>query len=166
MWTNTCCSHPLVMGDEMKEENAWGVRLAAQRKVNSELGQHNYIIQRILLLLINAVCFCFLRILFLLVGVSCFCFFWCIFSIIQFNLFILFIAFCFCNISNLFLLFSAFCFCYCNLVQFVFVIQCNLFLLYSAFYFLQCVCLLFTLSMFKNTPESTGLFARTFQVLK
>ncbi|XP_023320062.1 isopentenyl-diphosphate Delta-isomerase 1 [Eurytemora carolleeae] len=38
MWTNTCCSHPLVMGDEMKEENAWGVRLAAQRKVNSELG--------------------------------------------------------------------------------------------------------------------------------
>ena len=109
MWTNTCCSHPLVMGDEMKEENAWGVRLAAQRKVNSELGQHNYIIQRILLLLINAVCFCFFC-------AFCFCqlaylvsvFFWCIFSIIQFNLFILFIAFCFCNIANLFLLFSAF----------------------------------------------------------
>jgi isopentenyl-diphosphate delta-isomerase len=38
MWTNTCCSHPLVLGEEVEEKDAWGVRLAAQRKVNSELG--------------------------------------------------------------------------------------------------------------------------------
>ena len=86
MWTNTCCSHPLVMGDEMKEENAWGVRLAAQRKVNSELGQINYNIQRTSLLSFNV----FLFLLFSkkknLIHV---------FLLIKFNLFLLFIAFCF-----------------------------------------------------------------------
>ena len=129
MWTNTCCSHPLVMGDEMKEENAWGVRLAAQRKVNSELGQHNYIIQRILLLLINAVCFCFfLRILFLLVGVSCFCFFFGAF-------FLLFSVICLYYLLHF--VFAIYPICFCYLARFVSVIaiQCNLFLLFSVICF-------------------------------
>ncbi|CAH8592499.1 unnamed protein product [Dicrocoelium dendriticum] len=39
LWSNTCCSHPLTnFPDEMIEENARGVRLAAQRKIKSELG--------------------------------------------------------------------------------------------------------------------------------
>ena len=38
MWTNTCCSHPLAVETEMEEEMALGVRRAAQRRVNLELG--------------------------------------------------------------------------------------------------------------------------------
>ena len=38
MWTNTCCSHPLAVEIEMEEEAALGVRRAAQRRVNLELG--------------------------------------------------------------------------------------------------------------------------------
>eukprot|EP00030_Apusomonadida_sp_AF-17_P007487 a841524_153.p2 GENE.a841524_153~~a841524_153.p2 ORF type:complete len:249 (-),score=117.12 a841524_153:42-755(-) len=38
-WTNTCCSHPLFVADEMEEDgNAIGVRRAAQRKLEHELG--------------------------------------------------------------------------------------------------------------------------------
>eukprot|EP01132_Coremiostelium_polycephalum_P000835 gene835-1042_t len=37
-WTNTVCSHPLWLPNELKEENAYGVRVAAQRKLNHELG--------------------------------------------------------------------------------------------------------------------------------
>jgi len=39
MWTNTCCSHPLVDFEEEKvEENQRGVRAAASRKLEHELG--------------------------------------------------------------------------------------------------------------------------------
>jgi isopentenyl-diphosphate delta-isomerase len=41
MWTNTCCSHPLgIPGETGAEINAavQGVRRAAQRKLNHELG--------------------------------------------------------------------------------------------------------------------------------
>ncbi|XP_064081730.1 isopentenyl-diphosphate Delta-isomerase 1-like [Macrobrachium nipponense] len=37
-YTNTCCSHPLHTSDEIIEENALGVRLAAQRRLEFELG--------------------------------------------------------------------------------------------------------------------------------
>ncbi|EGC36659.1 isopentenyl-diphosphate D-isomerase [Dictyostelium purpureum] len=38
-WTNTVCSHPLWIPEtELKEENAYGVRCAAKRKLNHELG--------------------------------------------------------------------------------------------------------------------------------
>lgn len=37
-WTNTCCSHPLFKADEMEEKDAMGVRRAAQRKLEHELG--------------------------------------------------------------------------------------------------------------------------------
>jgi len=37
-WTNTVCSHPLWMESELIEENAYGVRHAAQRKLLHELG--------------------------------------------------------------------------------------------------------------------------------
>jgi isopentenyl-diphosphate delta-isomerase len=37
-WTNTCCSHPLYKADEMEEKDALGVRRAAQRKLQHELG--------------------------------------------------------------------------------------------------------------------------------
>eukprot|EP01122_Echinamoeba_exundans_P005016 TRINITY_DN151_c0_g1_i1.p1 TRINITY_DN151_c0_g1~~TRINITY_DN151_c0_g1_i1.p1 ORF type:complete len:263 (-),score=48.63 TRINITY_DN151_c0_g1_i1:28-816(-) len=37
-WTNTCCSHPLYTPDELPEEGQAGVRLAAQRKLEQELG--------------------------------------------------------------------------------------------------------------------------------
>ncbi|EGG13841.1 isopentenyl-diphosphate D-isomerase [Cavenderia fasciculata] len=37
-WTNTVCSHPLWLPNELIEENALGVRVAAQRKLNHELG--------------------------------------------------------------------------------------------------------------------------------
>ncbi|RAL41949.1 hypothetical protein DM860_009131 [Cuscuta australis] len=38
VWTNTCCSHPLHRESELIEENALGVRNAAQRKLLDELG--------------------------------------------------------------------------------------------------------------------------------
>nr|AHN92037.1 isopentenyl diphosphate isomerase [Lycium chinense] len=38
VWTNTCCSHPLYRDSELVEENALGVRNAAQRKLLDELG--------------------------------------------------------------------------------------------------------------------------------
>ncbi|KAK4366420.1 hypothetical protein RND71_014300 [Anisodus tanguticus] len=38
VWTNTCCSHPLYRDSELIEENALGVRNAAQRKLRDELG--------------------------------------------------------------------------------------------------------------------------------
>ncbi|KAL8159206.1 hypothetical protein V2J09_000743 [Rumex salicifolius] len=38
VWTNACCSHPLYRESEMIEENALGVRNAAQRKLFDELG--------------------------------------------------------------------------------------------------------------------------------
>jgi len=41
MWTNTCCSHPLAVESEMEEKGALGVRRAAQRRVNLELGVVN-----------------------------------------------------------------------------------------------------------------------------
>jgi len=41
LWTNTCCSHPLATVDEMEEGEAIGVRRAAQRRVEIELGVKN-----------------------------------------------------------------------------------------------------------------------------
>ncbi|CAH2055268.1 unnamed protein product [Thlaspi arvense] len=38
VWTNTCCTHPLYRESELIEENALGVRNAAQRKLLDELG--------------------------------------------------------------------------------------------------------------------------------
>jgi len=38
MWTNTCCSHPLAIKSELEETNQLGVRRAAQRKLQHELG--------------------------------------------------------------------------------------------------------------------------------
>jgi len=38
MWTNTCCSHPLAVPEELEEKEALGVRRAAQRRVELELG--------------------------------------------------------------------------------------------------------------------------------
>uniref|UniRef100_A0A3Q3MNJ9 isopentenyl-diphosphate Delta-isomerase n=1 Tax=Mastacembelus armatus TaxID=205130 RepID=A0A3Q3MNJ9_9TELE len=42
-FTNTCCSHPLHMDSELEEKDALGVRRAAQRRLNAELGisDHN-----------------------------------------------------------------------------------------------------------------------------
>jgi isopentenyl-diphosphate Delta-isomerase len=37
-WANTCCSHPWHNKDEMELENALGVKRAAVRKLNQELG--------------------------------------------------------------------------------------------------------------------------------
>lgn len=37
-FTNTCCSHPLYFEAELEEEDAIGVKRAAQRKLNHELG--------------------------------------------------------------------------------------------------------------------------------
>ena len=37
-YTNTCCSHPLSVPDEMEEKDCVGVRRAAQRKLFHELG--------------------------------------------------------------------------------------------------------------------------------
>ena len=37
-FTNTCCSHPLYLPEELKEEKQLGVRKAAQRKLFHELG--------------------------------------------------------------------------------------------------------------------------------
>lgn len=38
MWTNTCCSHPLAIKAELEETEQIGVRRAAQRKLEHELG--------------------------------------------------------------------------------------------------------------------------------
>ena len=40
-FTNTCCSHPLYHPSELDEEGNIGVRRAAQRKLNHELGIPN-----------------------------------------------------------------------------------------------------------------------------
>lgn len=37
-WTNTCCSHPLYFPEELEEPNHVGVKRAAQRKLEHELG--------------------------------------------------------------------------------------------------------------------------------
>lgn len=37
-FTNTCCSHPLHTEQELEEEEALGVRRAAQRRLEAELG--------------------------------------------------------------------------------------------------------------------------------
>ncbi|KAM0751285.1 isopentenyl-diphosphate delta-isomerase [Meredithblackwellia eburnea MCA 4105] len=43
MWTNTCCSHPLMQAGERDEEGQIGVRRAASRKLTHELGiPHTY----------------------------------------------------------------------------------------------------------------------------
>ena len=41
MWTNTCCSHPLAVKSELEEKDQIGVRRAAQRKLEHELGIPN-----------------------------------------------------------------------------------------------------------------------------
>ena len=38
VWANACCSHPLHSPEEMEEENAMGVKRAAVRKLEQELG--------------------------------------------------------------------------------------------------------------------------------
>eukprot|EP01126_Amoeba_proteus_P035874 TRINITY_DN3629_c0_g1_i2.p1 TRINITY_DN3629_c0_g1~~TRINITY_DN3629_c0_g1_i2.p1 ORF type:complete len:180 (+),score=21.99 TRINITY_DN3629_c0_g1_i2:240-779(+) len=38
LWANTCCSHPLFIESELLEENELGVKNAAIRKLNQELG--------------------------------------------------------------------------------------------------------------------------------
>jgi len=38
MWTNTCCSHPLYTPSELEEKDAIGVRRAARRRLEVELG--------------------------------------------------------------------------------------------------------------------------------
>jgi geranylgeranyl diphosphate synthase type I len=38
VWANSCCSHPLASAEEMTEENAMGVKIAAVRKLEQELG--------------------------------------------------------------------------------------------------------------------------------
>ena len=37
-FTNTCCSHPLHTDSELEEKDAIGVRRAAQRRLEAELG--------------------------------------------------------------------------------------------------------------------------------
>eukprot|EP01156_Anaeramoeba_ignava_P008368 Anaeramoba_ignava/a358601_20.p1 GENE.a358601_20~~a358601_20.p1 ORF type:complete len:217 (+),score=67.98 a358601_20:22-651(+) len=41
VWTNTCCSHPLYNQQELQEKNQEGVKRAAIRKLEHELGIHN-----------------------------------------------------------------------------------------------------------------------------
>ncbi len=38
VWANSCCSHPLASAEEMDENNALGVKVAAIRKLDQELG--------------------------------------------------------------------------------------------------------------------------------
>lgn len=38
MWTNTCCSHPLMVRAELDNEKRIGAKRAAQRKLEHELG--------------------------------------------------------------------------------------------------------------------------------
>ena len=38
VWANSCCSHPLASAEEMEENNALGVKAAAIRKLDQELG--------------------------------------------------------------------------------------------------------------------------------
>ncbi|KAL3652088.1 Isopentenyl-diphosphate Delta-isomerase II [Castilleja foliolosa] len=46
VWTNTCCSHPLYRESELIEENALGVRNAAQRKLLDELGRAGPVVSK------------------------------------------------------------------------------------------------------------------------
>ena len=59
-WTNTCCSHPLMRADETIEEKAFGVKNAATRKLEHELG-----------ILPQYVCCSFVNLLILHALVSC-----------------------------------------------------------------------------------------------
>jgi len=45
LWTNSCCSHPLATAEESEEQDALGVRRAAQRRVDIELGVGNSVAQ-------------------------------------------------------------------------------------------------------------------------
>ena len=38
VWANSCCSHPLASAEEMEEDNGLGVKVAAIRKLDQELG--------------------------------------------------------------------------------------------------------------------------------
>ena len=38
LWTNTCCSHPLSFESELEDKDCLGVKRAAQRKLEHELG--------------------------------------------------------------------------------------------------------------------------------
>lgn len=38
LWSNTCCSHPLNNQDESNEDKNLGIKLAAKRRMNLELG--------------------------------------------------------------------------------------------------------------------------------
>jgi len=38
LWSNTCCSHPLNTGSESNEVHNIGVKFAAQRRIDFELG--------------------------------------------------------------------------------------------------------------------------------
>ena len=43
MWTNTCCSHPLAIpAESVTAREAEGVRKAAQRRIQAELGVRQY----------------------------------------------------------------------------------------------------------------------------
>ncbi|XP_021962924.1 isopentenyl-diphosphate Delta-isomerase 1 isoform X2 [Folsomia candida] len=38
LWTNSCCSHPLYVSDEIIEKEALGIKIAAKRRMEFELG--------------------------------------------------------------------------------------------------------------------------------
>jgi len=38
LWSNTCCSHPINIESEANEKDQIGIKLAAQRRMNYELG--------------------------------------------------------------------------------------------------------------------------------
>ncbi|TKR69591.1 hypothetical protein L596_021731 [Steinernema carpocapsae] len=46
LWTNSCCSHPLWNDIEMETKDALGIKMAAQRKLDHELGVGLIDIQR------------------------------------------------------------------------------------------------------------------------
>lgn len=47
VWTNSCCSHPLCAEDEMEPEDDLGVRRAASRKLEHELGIKDMSVERL-----------------------------------------------------------------------------------------------------------------------